>query len=112
MTSSSKRSARRDRLTPRVRMSGTLSPPPPPPTAGSSLQVHVHTLRRSIPGRLRTFPGAYALDAAPDEVDARRFAALAARGGALMAEDPRRAAAMLDEALALWRGDAFGDVQR
>ena len=82
----------------------------PPASGRSALQVLVSALRGSLPVRLRTLPGAYALDAAGDELDAARFAAMAAEGRALRMTDPARASAVLGEALSLWRGDALAGV--
>ena len=56
-----------------------------------------------------TRPPGYLLDLGDDGLDARRFAALAARGRALLDEDAAAAAAVLDEALALWRGPAYAE---
>src|SRR5206468_399231 len=53
----------------------------------------------------------YRLVVADDELDAARFDAFAEQGRAtLAADEPDRAADMLREALALWRGPAFGDL--
>jgi DNA-binding SARP family transcriptional activator len=49
---------------------------------------------------------AYRLRVEPDELDASRFASLAARGrSALAAGDPEAAARLLEEAAGLWRGE-------
>jgi predicted ATPase len=56
-------------------------------------------------------PAGYRLAANPEDVDAHRFARLAAEGRrALAAGDPTRAAELLREALDLWRGAALADV--
>ncbi|GII88630.1 hypothetical protein Ssi03_66200 [Sphaerisporangium siamense] len=88
----------------------------PSPT---TLHGYVADLRRALePGRapgappsllVRDGPG-YALRAAPAAVDAERFADLAARGRReLDGGDPERAADLLGQALALWRGPAYAD---
>ncbi|GII66481.1 hypothetical protein Skr01_65660 [Sphaerisporangium krabiense] len=88
----------------------------PSPT---TLHGYVADLRRALePGRtpgappsllVRDGPG-YALRAAPTAVDAERFADLAARGRReLEGGDPERAADLLGQALALWRGPAYAD---
>jgi DNA-binding SARP family transcriptional activator len=78
----------------------------PPPTAGRSLHNLVSGLRKALGnGALVTRGHAYALQVADGELDADRFAALAARGrAALDAGDAPTAAEVLREALALWRG--------
>ncbi|OOC57388.1 MULTISPECIES: ATP-binding protein [Nocardiopsis] len=56
--------------------------------------------------------GGYRLDVPPDEIDAHVFERLAADGARLLREHaPDRAAEVLDEALALWRGTPFGGVE-
>ncbi|MFD3946004.1 BTAD domain-containing putative transcriptional regulator [Streptomyces sp. NPDC058579] len=52
-------------------------------------------------------PGGYVLDVPSDAVDAARFRALAAR--AKTEPTPRTRAALLTDALALWRGPAYAD---
>ncbi|MFF0478651.1 BTAD domain-containing putative transcriptional regulator [Streptomyces sp. NPDC004284] len=84
----------------------------PPADAPAALQALVGRLRRAL-GRDRVLSaeGGYRLDARPEDVDARRFERLAAEGvAALGAGDPARAAALLDEALGLWRGPALADL--
>ncbi|MFE0647546.1 BTAD domain-containing putative transcriptional regulator [Streptomyces sp. NPDC059534] len=84
----------------------------PPADAVAALQALVGRLRKAV-GRDRVVSaeGGYRLDARPEDVDARRFERLAAEGlAALGAGDPARAAAVLDEALALWRGPALADL--
>jgi len=82
----------------------------PPPTAVNALQVHVAALRRALGGHIRTAPSGYALDAAAEQLDATRFDRLL--GEAARVADPTRRAAVLREALALWRGQPFADVPR
>ena len=85
--------------------------------ARHTLQVYVSNLRRAIEtvepgaGQLLERAGVgYRLSIAPDDVDAGRFAALSERGRALAADGrPGPALALLDEALALWRGPALAD---
>jgi predicted ATPase/DNA-binding SARP family transcriptional activator len=85
----------------------------PPPSAGATLSAKVSQLRRVLEdaepdGRtlVVSSPAGYALRIAPEAVDARRFAALTARA---RSAEPRAAAALHAEALALWRGPAFAD---
>ncbi|GAB2871640.1 BTAD domain-containing putative transcriptional regulator [Streptomyces mayteni] len=85
----------------------------PPRDPVGTLQARVSQLRGALAGAERGGralvahgPAGYALSAAPGAVDADRFVALLARGsGAVSAAR----VALLDEALALWRGPAFAD---
>jgi DNA-binding SARP family transcriptional activator len=54
-------------------------------------------------------PG-YRLVVAAEQIDAGRFADLVQHGQDVLDEDPGRALAVLDEALALWRGQAWGEL--
>jgi DNA-binding SARP family transcriptional activator len=91
----------------------------PPPQAIGSLQAYVSHLRRLLePGRsartpagvLLSQPPGYRLAVAAEDLDAARFQTLAADGHALLeAGDHRRAAAVLGEGLALWRGPVLAD---
>jgi DNA-binding SARP family transcriptional activator len=91
----------------------------PPPQAIGSLQAYVSHLRRLLEpdrsartpaGVLLSQPPGYRLVIAPEDLDASRFQALAADGhGLLEAGDHRRAAAVLAESLALWRGPVLAD---
>ncbi|MFJ5139079.1 BTAD domain-containing putative transcriptional regulator [Streptomyces sp. NPDC088707] len=84
----------------------------PPADAVAALQALVGRLRKALGrDRIVSAEGGYRLDARPEDVDARRFEHLAAEGvAALGAGDPARAAALLDEALGLWRGPALADL--
>jgi DNA-binding SARP family transcriptional activator len=89
----------------------------PPPGALTSLQAYVSRLRRvlepdAVPRErsrvLVTSAPGYRLDLPPGTVDATRFAELAARGHAALEDGrPADAAALLDDAMALWRGEAW-----
>lgn len=85
----------------------------PPPGARGALHSHVSRLRRALGtggGRpLQTRGHGYVLDIAADDLDAARFERLARQARAELATDPRRAVALLDEALALWRGAAYAE---
>ncbi|MFF2700315.1 BTAD domain-containing putative transcriptional regulator [Streptomyces cyaneofuscatus] len=82
----------------------------PPGRPTGALQAKVSQLRRAI-GRDRVVrqPPGYRLrfDDGGDEVDAVRFRALVTR--ARPVQDPRARAALLTEALELWRGRAYAD---
>ena len=78
-------------------------------SAGSvkAVQVHVSRLRKGLGDavRVETTPAGYRLRVDADDVDAHRFGRLVAAGrGALAAGEHERAARLLREALALWRG--------
>jgi basic membrane lipoprotein Med (substrate-binding protein (PBP1-ABC) superfamily)/DNA-binding SARP family transcriptional activator len=82
----------------------------PPRTAAHSVQIYVSGLRRALepfgggPAIVTRTPG-YVLLAEPESIDALRFERLVAEGhGELRGGDPERAAVVLREALALWRG--------
>ncbi|MFJ3902191.1 AfsR/SARP family transcriptional regulator [Streptomyces sp. NPDC090025] len=84
----------------------------PPADAVAALQALVGRLRRALGHeRVASTDGGYRLVAEPDDVDAHRFTRLAAEGvRELDAGRPGPAAALLDEALALWKGPALADL--
>ncbi|MCX2179501.1 winged helix-turn-helix domain-containing protein, partial [Streptomyces sp. SKN60] len=84
----------------------------PPADAVAALQALVGRLRKALGHeRVESTDGGYRLAAEPDDVDAHRFTRLAAEGvRELDAGRPGRAAALLDEALALWKGPALADL--
>ncbi|WP_158550753.1 BTAD domain-containing putative transcriptional regulator [Geodermatophilus sp. TF02-6] len=74
----------------------------------NSLQSLVSRLRRALgrPELVEQSAAGYRLGVAPDDVDAVRFTRLVAEGRRLLAGgESRAAAAALDAALALWRGE-------
>ena len=82
----------------------------PPAGAVNALQSQVSRLRQELPITLE--PAGYRLAVPPDEVDAHRFAGLAAAGRrALAAGDPAGAIPPLREAVALWQGEPLADVR-
>ena len=86
-----------------------------PSTAVKAVQGYVSHLRRvleTVPGArdtLITQPPGYLLRVSDEDVDARRFEALAADGWRALEDDPEAALAIFGEALALWRGPALVD---
>src|SRR5450755_761798 len=86
----------------------------PPPGGSQSLDVYLSRLRKAFREAgatdvLATRAPGYVLRA--EETDARRFESLAAEGReALAAGEAGRAAKVLAEALALWRGTAYAEV--
>ena len=90
-------------------------PEKPPAKAANLISVYVHHLRKLIGDAdgqviVTRAPG-YQLMLAPRDLDADRFAALAADGRRALEDGaPELAAELLDEALGLWRGPALADV--
>ncbi len=84
----------------------------PPADAPGALQALVGRLRRALGSdAVASAEGGYRLTAAPDDVDLHRFERLAGEGlRALGDGDPAKAAVILDDALALWRGPALVDL--
>ncbi|MFE2757552.1 BTAD domain-containing putative transcriptional regulator [Actinosynnema sp. NPDC059335] len=85
-----------------------------PANPSGALQTRVSQLRAALdeaePGARRLVvsrPPGYVLDVPPDAVDAGRFEALLAQAAA--AGDPRTRVAVLEDALALWRGPVLAD---
>ncbi|MDT0452353.1 BTAD domain-containing putative transcriptional regulator [Streptomyces sp. DSM 40473] len=80
----------------------------PPGNPANALQGKVSQLRRAV-GRERVVhtPPGYRLHLDTGDTDADRFQALVARARAVTA--PRERAALLTEALGLWRGPAYAD---
>ncbi|MDQ3384536.1 MAG: hypothetical protein M3503_00760 [Actinomycetota bacterium] len=84
----------------------------PPPTARATMQTHVSKLRRALAGvdaiEVRTVAPGYILDVGAGHVDADRFEIAVARARDLPAASVERIA-VLDQALASWRGAAFAE---
>jgi DNA-binding SARP family transcriptional activator/tRNA A-37 threonylcarbamoyl transferase component Bud32 len=80
-----------------------------------ALRTYVSRLRRELPEELReaveTVPGGYRWAGAPERAEHVRFERLRTEAKAMReAGDPARALALLDEALARWRGQPFVDL--
>ncbi|GHF32594.1 hypothetical protein GCM10010218_12060 [Streptomyces mashuensis] len=84
----------------------------PPADATGALQALVGRLRRAVGHAVvDSVAGGYRLRAEPEDVDLCRFERLADEGGRALADgDPLKAAPLLDDALALWRGPALADL--
>ncbi|MEV0218682.1 BTAD domain-containing putative transcriptional regulator [Streptomyces sp. NPDC050704] len=94
-------------------LAGRLWGEDPPPGARNAVQNYVLRLRRALgPEVVRTDRRGYALDpGSADGLDSHRFHALARQGGTALAEDrPEQAAALLENALGLWRGEPLADL--
>jgi len=107
--------AHRGALVPRERLISALWPDGPPPSAEHTLHSHASRIRALVGADLRAVPGGYRLD--PQDLDADRFdrAIRAVTRGAAARGWPDAgraalapAAEVLADALALWRGPAFG----
>jgi predicted ATPase/DNA-binding SARP family transcriptional activator len=85
----------------------------PPASARKLVQVYISQLRRSLPPSVRivTKHGSYALDVAPELVDAVRFERLLDESAAARREGNHALAlSLVEQASRLWAGRAFGDV--
>jgi predicted ATPase/DNA-binding SARP family transcriptional activator len=90
-------------------LTGTLWGDEPPAEPRNAIQTYVARLRELLgaqAGLVTRSPG-YALDVDADRVDARRFERLLAQ--ARGTSDAGRARQLLDEALGLWRGEAYAE---
>ncbi|MGW0914063.1 BTAD domain-containing putative transcriptional regulator [Streptomyces sp. NPDC002784] len=84
----------------------------PPADAAGALQALVGRLRRVLGAEaVESVEGGYRLAAGPDDIDLHRFERLTADGIRALADgDPAKAAGVLDDALALWRGPVLADL--
>ncbi|MFJ4768865.1 AfsR/SARP family transcriptional regulator [Streptomyces uncialis] len=84
----------------------------PPADATAALQALVGRLRRTLGAdAVESVERGYRLRAEPDDIDLHRFERLTGEGTRALADgDPAKAAAVLDDALALWRGPALADL--
>ncbi|MGH8793040.1 MAG: BTAD domain-containing putative transcriptional regulator [Stackebrandtia sp.] len=83
----------------------------PPQSERKRLAWHVNRLRRALDGvdRIAWDNRGYSIALAPGELDAEDFERLC-REGSDARDRPERSAELLGEALALWRGPAYGDL--
>src|SRR4051794_24026858 len=84
-----------------------------PAGAVKTVQVHVSRLRKALGdnGLVATTPAGYCLRVRSGELDTQRFAELVARGRRALADgQAERAAAILREALMLWRGPPLAEL--
>lgn len=91
-----------------------------PASAKATLHAYISNLRRAIEpdrpprapgGILERNGGGYQLTVCPEHLDSLLFEKLLSQAGALVAADPERSRALLDEGLALWNGPALADFQ-
>ncbi|HET8968605.1 MAG TPA: BTAD domain-containing putative transcriptional regulator [Gaiellaceae bacterium] len=84
-----------------------------PASARKLVQVYVSQLRKTLPSgcAITTRGSAYAIELAPDALDARRFQRLVDEArDAARAENAALALSLAERALGLWRGRAYADV--
>ena len=84
-----------------------------PQSARKLVQVYVSQLRKVLPAEvaIQTVDGGYAAQLAPGTLDAERFERLLREcGEARHAGNVALAASLVDQALALWRGRAYGEL--
>jgi len=82
----------------------------PPDSARSILHTYVSRLRRALGERLQGRHTGYVLHVHEGELDATSFEAKVKEAKTSLTSDPAKAAAGFADALALWRGPAFGDL--
>lgn len=89
----------------------------PPRLARKTVQTYIYQVRRALPlppgetHPLTTCPNGYTLALRPGQLDVWEFELLTERARSeVRSGDPARAFGILREALALWRGPAFGDI--
>ena len=82
-----------------------------PATALQALRVHISQVRKVLGiDVIRTLPTGYVLEVEPDQVDVHRFERLVDEGTtAVVTGEHAAGAALLHDALALWRGPALAD---
>ena len=79
----------------------------PPRTARRTLRTYVSRLRHVLGDAVALRPSGYALTLPPSEVDSEQFERLVQEAGS---QAPPARVELLEHALGLWRGPAFGDL--
>lgn len=83
----------------------------PPATARNTIQTYVSQLRKAVGhDRVQARPPGYSLELDPSELDVARFERLLADARRTRATAPGTSAAMLEEALGLWRGSPLSGI--
>src|SRR5262249_33531736 len=100
------------RVVPATRLVDALWGDRPPETAANIVQGYVSSLRKTLGrGALETREPGYLLRVERDALDLHRFERLATDGARALEEGRSdEAAALLNEALTVWRGEALADV--
>ena len=103
----------RDRVVATSRLIDGLWGEQPPATARKAIQVHVSNLRRALGEEfpLRTASSGYLVRSAELDYDVKVFEESVTRATALLRTDPTAASSLLSQALAIWRGSAFADLE-
>ncbi len=85
----------------------------PPPSAVKALQVYISQLRKILGEKaIETGPTGYLIRVDPGALDVERFERLLERGSGLLSSGAAsEAAAVLRDALGVWRGPALADFQ-
>jgi DNA-binding SARP family transcriptional activator len=90
----------------------------PPRLARKTVQTYVYQMRKALRcpvdqvERVQTGPNGYRIDLRPGELDLWEFEHQVTRARTALSEgDPRTAAALLRQALALWRGEPFAGLE-
>ncbi len=79
--------------------------------AKRTIHTYVSNLRRELGDVIAPSGGGYELRGDPASIDAVRFEKLYRDGSELVEDAPEQAATLLKDALGLWRGHAYADVE-
>jgi DNA-binding SARP family transcriptional activator len=82
-----------------------------PDAARRSVQTYISNLRAAIGDMIKSVPSGYEFSPVDSWVDAEQFVTQVHDARALIEEDPAAASTALRDALALWRGHPFQDVE-
>jgi DNA-binding SARP family transcriptional activator/WD40 repeat protein len=82
----------------------------PPDAARTTLHSYLSNLRAELDDGLVRSGEGYRVDASPENFDALRFEGLVDTASGLIDSEPKEALRLLHEGLALWGGDAYGDL--
>lgn len=83
----------------------------PPDRARHTLQAYISELRALLPDAIEWTGHGYRLSVSSTRIDAARFERLVEEGRNARPEEPARATTLLREALELWRGEPYADLQ-
>ena len=83
----------------------------PPDHARHTLQAYISELRRVLEDPIEWTGHGYRLAADPDHIDSALFERLLDEGRKALPHEPDRSASALRDALELWRGEPFADLQ-
>jgi DNA-binding SARP family transcriptional activator/WD40 repeat protein/tRNA A-37 threonylcarbamoyl transferase component Bud32 len=83
----------------------------PPDGARRSVQTYISNLRSLIGDMIKSVPSGYEFRQVDSWIDAEQFSLLTETGHSLIDKDPGAAGTKLREALALWRGHPYSDIE-